>query len=118
DQLDQLISSKLAATELDDDFRAEPLKKFSLIEKYLPRIPPREADLIRLYCIDKMKQEQIARLFGITQAAVSYRLARGRKRLQFLATIPELDRDELELDLGPKFRDQDREILWRMYVTT
>jgi DNA-directed RNA polymerase specialized sigma subunit len=65
-----------------------------------------------------MKQEQIAKLFRITQAAVSYRLHRGIKRIQFLRTIPELEEETFELELGPKFCDQDREILWRMYETT
>ncbi|KKM24336.1 hypothetical protein LCGC14_1606100 [marine sediment metagenome] len=92
---------------------------FSAIEHYLDRIPPREADLITLYYRDHMKQEQIAKLFSITQAAVSYRLHRGIKRIQFLRTIdPALERDQFERELAPKFSDQDREILWRMYETT
>lgn len=91
---------------------------FNEIERFLPRIPPREADLIRLYYNDKMKQEQIAKIFQITQAAVSYRLHRGIKRIQFLCTIPELEKDVFEIELGPKFNEQDREILWRMYETT
>jgi len=91
---------------------------FKNIEQYLPRIPPREADLIRLYHKDGLKQEQIARLFGITQAAVSYRLHRGIKRIRFLRIIPELYRDVFDLELGPKFNQQDREILWLMYRTT
>ena len=91
---------------------------FSAIEKLLYRIPEREADLITLYHRDRMKQEQIAKIFGITQAAVSYRLHRGIRRIQFLRTIPELDKDMFELELGPKFSDQDLEILWRMYETT
>jgi DNA-directed RNA polymerase specialized sigma24 family protein len=91
---------------------------YGLLEKYLYRIPVREADLIRLYYKDKMKQEQIAKLFGITQAAVSYRLHRGIKRIQFLRTIPELSKSDFDYELGPKFSDQDREILWRMYETT
>jgi DNA-directed RNA polymerase specialized sigma24 family protein len=91
---------------------------FSAIAHYLRRIPKREADLITLYHKDRMKQEQIAKLFCITQAAVSYRLHRGIRRIQFLRTIPELDRDIFELELGPKFSTQDLEILWRMYETT
>ena len=92
---------------------------FSAIEDYLDRIPPREADLITLYYRDHMKQEQIAKLFSITQAAVSYRLHRGIKRIQFLRTIdPSLDHGQFERELAPKFSDQDREILWRMYETT
>lgn len=91
---------------------------FSLIEHYLPRIPIREADLIRLYFRDELKQEQIARVFKITQAAVSYRLHRGKKRIQFLRTIPELDQDTFDSELGPKFSEQDLQILWLMYETT
>jgi len=91
---------------------------YGLLERYLYRIPIREADLIRLYYKDKMKQEQIAKLFRITQAAVSYRLHRGIKRIQFLRTIPELEKKDFDIELAPKFSEQDREILWRMYETT
>jgi len=94
------------------------LLHYSLLERYLYRIPVREADLIRLYYKDKMKQEQIAKLFRITQAAVSYRLHRGIKRIQFLRTIPELEKKDFDIELGPKFSEQDVEILWRMYETT
>lgn len=92
--------------------------QFEMIERYLRRIPDREADLIELYYKDRLKQEQIAKLYGITQAAVSYRLHRGIRRIQFLRTIPELNSAEFELDLSPKFLPQDLEILWRMYETT
>lgn len=108
DRLSPLEQEDLVSTRFD----------FSIIEKYLDRIPVREADLITLYYRDRMKQEQIAKLFGITQAAVSYRLHRGIRRIQFLRTIPILDKDQFDLELGTKFTDQDREILWRMYETT
>ena len=94
------------------------LLDYGLLERFLGRIPIREADLIRLYYKDKMKQEQIAKLFRITQAAVSYRLHRGIRRIQFLRTIPELDKKDFDIELGHKFSDQDREILWKMYETT
>jgi DNA-directed RNA polymerase specialized sigma24 family protein len=116
--LDELIESQLAP-EPEEELKAESRSlDFAAVAPYLDRIPPREADLIRLYHKDKMKQEQIAKLFRITQAAVSYRLHRGIKRIQFLRTIPELENDVFELELGPKFCEQDREILWRMYETT
>jgi DNA-directed RNA polymerase specialized sigma24 family protein len=116
--LDELIEAQLAP-EPEEELKAESRSlDFAAVAPYLDRIPPREADLIRLYHHDKMKQEQIAKLFRITQAAVSYRLHRGIKRIQFLRTIPELDEELFELELGPKFCDQDREILWRMYETT
>lgn len=113
-----LILDRLHPKEEEELVPEGQVLNFQAIERFLPRIPPREADLIRLYHHDKMKQEQIAKIFSITQAAVSYRLHRGIKRIQFLCTIPELEKDTFELELGPKFNEQDREILWRMYETT
>lgn len=118
EDLDVLIEHNLAPDAEEELATEGQALDFDAISRYLDRIPPREADLIRLYHKDKMKQEQIAKLFNITQAAVSYRLHRGIKRIQFLRTIPELERDQFELELGPKFCEQDREILWRMYETT
>ncbi len=116
--LDELIEQELAP-EPEEELKAESRSlDFAAVAPYLDRIPPREADLIRLYHHDKMKQEQIAKLFRITQAAVSYRLHRGIKRIQFLRTIPELEEEVFQVELGPRFCDQDREILWRMYETT
>ncbi len=116
--LDELIGLRLQP-KVEEELAGEgQVLNFAEIERYLPRIPVRESDLIRLYYHDKMKQEQIAKIFSITQAAVSYRLHRGIKRIQFLCTIPELEKDVFEIELGPKFNDQDREILWRMYETT
>jgi len=116
-EIDELIEQGLSPSEEDIGPNGEKLN-FGAIEQFLPRIPRRESDLIILYHRDKMKQEQIAKIFGITQAAVSYRLHRGIRRIQFLRTIPELERDAFELELGPKFSVQDLEILWRMYETT
>lgn len=116
--IEEMIDKNLAPDDESDLLSEGQGLNFSSVEKYLHRIPPREADLIEKYYCYKMKQEQIARIFRITQAAVSYRLHRGIRRIQFLRTIPELERDEFELDLGPKFITQDLEILWLMYETT
>ena len=104
--------------EEDDDPADTSTFDLGTIDRYLDRIPAREADFIRLYHRDKLKQEQIAKLFGITQAAVSYRLQRGIKRIQFLRTIPELRSEDFEREVAPMFEWQDKEILWRMYGTT
>lgn len=120
EDIDELIENSFAPQE-EQDLTSTIIGgnlDYSSIERYLSRIPPRESDLIRLYYRDRMKQEQIAKLFRITQAAVSYRLHRGIRRIQFLRTIPELEYDRFEIELGSKFSDQDREILWRMYETT
>lgn len=115
--INELIESQLSVESeeaIDGDKRLE----FDSIAHYLKRIPEREADLIELYHKDKMKQEQIGKLFNITQAAVSYRLHRGIRRIQFLRTIPELEHDVFYRELSPSFEKQDMEIMWRMYLTT
>jgi DNA-directed RNA polymerase specialized sigma24 family protein len=75
----------------------------SRIEPLLDRIPTREADLIYLYFIEKKRQADIATIFGVTQAAISYRLDRGIQRLKFLLNIPQVTEEELRADLPEAF---------------
>jgi DNA-directed RNA polymerase specialized sigma24 family protein len=67
----------------------------SRIAPLLDRIPEREADLIYLYFIQRKRQADIASIFGVTQAAISYRLDRGIQRIKFLLSIPQVTDDEL-----------------------
>ncbi len=91
----------------------------SLLEPLLERIPVRESDLIRLYFIEKKRQADIAAIFDITQAAVSYRLGRGLKRIKFLLSIPHLTEEEIREDLPQIFKDPiDVDILVGMWLTT
>lgn len=75
----------------------------SRIAPLLDRIPEREADLIFLYFIEKKRQADIATIFGVTQAAISYRLDRGIQRLKFLLNIPQVTEEELRADLPEIF---------------
>ena len=104
--------------ELSVGVQSDEILSFDDIEKYLDRIPKKEADIIKLYYKDRMKQEQIARLFNVTQAAISYRLDRGVKRIQFLRTIPELYIDQFEEEMGELFDDENIVLMWNMYKTT
>jgi hypothetical protein len=99
---------------LDDDgnpIDMEALNEFiSAIEDYetriiplLDRIPEREADLIYLYFVHQKKQADIAAIFGVTQAAISYRLDRGIKRIKFLLSIPQVTEEDLRRDLAEVF---------------
>lgn len=89
------------------------------IRPLLDRIPDREADLIDLYYIQKKKQADIAAIFGVTQAAISYRLDRGLQRIRFLLSIPTVDEDELRRDLPHvPFKEIDVNILVGMWETT
>lgn len=75
----------------------------SRIAPLLDRIPNKEADLIYLYFIQRKRQLDIATIFGITQAAVSYRLERGIQRIRFLLSIPQITEEELWADLPSIF---------------
>jgi DNA-directed RNA polymerase specialized sigma24 family protein len=84
----------------------------------LDRIPEREADLIYLYYIQKKRQADIAEIFGVTQAAISYRLDRGLKRIKFLLRIPSVTEEDLRRDLPEIFKPIDVDILIGMWQTT
>lgn len=88
------------------------------IEHLLNRIPQREADLICLYYIKKKRQADIAEIFQVTQAAISYRLDRGLQRIKFLLSIPQATEDDLREDLGEIFEKIDVDILVGMWQTT
>lgn len=88
------------------------------IEPLLDRIPKREADLIFLYFIQKKRQADIAEIFGVTQAAVSYRLDRGLQRIKFLLAIPTITEEEMREDLPEIFKSIDVDILVGMWQTT
>ena len=91
----------------------------SQIVPLLERIPEREADLIHLYFIQRKRQADIAIIFGVTQAAISYRLDRGIQRIKFLLSIPQVTEEELRRDLPEAFPQQiDVDILVGMWSTT
>jgi len=71
----------------------------SQIKDLLLRIPPREVDLIYMYFILGKGQKQMARILGVTQGAISLRLRKAIKRLQFLINLPKVDVDEMRKDL-------------------
>lgn len=73
------------------------------LQPLLERIPEREADIIELYFLMDKRQADIATIFGMTQAAVSYRLARGIKRIKFLLDIPDVSREQMVSDLSEVF---------------
>ena len=119
--------------ELEDDFDEEgdlstkEMQEFlgegndyeSKIAPLLERIPEREADLIYLYFIQRKRQADIAIIFGVTQAAISYRLDRGIQRIKFLLSIPQVTEEDLRRDLPGVFpQDIDVDILCGMWETT
>ncbi len=86
------------------------------VERFLHRVPPIEADFMRLR-LDGLTQLQIATIFGVTQAAVSARLQKLAKRLQWLSTMPELVPADFKRDLGLVLTDREIEIMRSLYDT-
>jgi predicted XRE-type DNA-binding protein len=95
------------------------LPRIDKIRSVLDRLPDRETDLIRLYFFMNKKQTDIAEIFGITQAAVSYRIKRALDRIKFLVDMPDLGKDqvyEILLEIMPT--KMDAQIFAEMYDTT
>jgi hypothetical protein len=115
-QLDEL---SVDAYEEFDEKGGLPEGYEARVEALLDRIPEREADLIYLYYILKKRQADIAAIFEVTQAAISYRLDRGLQRIKFLLSIPEVTEEELRRDLPEILPQQiDVDILIGMWVST
>lgn len=105
----------------DIEYKSEEDVKLSLAEivSMLDRLPSREADIIRLHFIMQKKQVELAKIFRITQAAISYRINRAIQRIKFLLDIPKVDPEEMEIDLAQIFKeDFDVQVLCKMYVHT
>jgi len=78
-----------------------------------------EADVLELYYRRGKRQLDIARIFGVTQAAVSYRLTRSLERLRFLLHLPRVTEEDIREDLQDIFPQEiDLDILAGMWRTT
>jgi predicted transcriptional regulator len=101
---------------VDDSWVLPRLEK---IKSVLDRLPAREADLIRLYFFLDKKQMDIAEIFGITQAAVSYRIKRALSRIRFLVEMPDLDKEAIhDLMSEMMHTELDAHIFTEMYFIT
>lgn len=115
-------------TEIDARFsnehaiKYEELSNYSIsydeISPFLDRLPPREIDLIELYFKEKKNQKDIAKMFGVTQGAISSRLNRAKIRLSFLRSLPKITGAEIDRDLSCFFDQTELEIIKHMMLTT
>ncbi len=105
-----------------DAIKYEELKEFFItydeIRPFLYRLPPREIDLIELYYNERKNQKDIAKIFGVTQGAISSRLTRAKKRLRFLRNLPKITEEEIDDQLSPLFESLELEIIKFMMKTT
>jgi DNA-directed RNA polymerase specialized sigma24 family protein len=93
------------------------LFRFEDFEPFIQKLPQREIDLIEMYYKDRKKQKEIAEFFGVTQGAVSHRLSRAEKRLDFLKKMPKLSEDIRKI-LNKHFTTFEIDLLNYMVETT
>jgi predicted transcriptional regulator len=99
------------------DFKLSNIS-FEEIEPFLNKLPPREIDLLTLYRKYGKNQKDIARMFSVTQGAVSSRLKRALDRLRFLRDLPKITDEEIDVVLGNIFDTTELEIIKCMKETT
>lgn len=100
-----------------DEFASSSIS-YDEIRPFLDRLPPREIDLIELYYNEGKNQKDIAKIFGVTQGAVSSRLSRAKKRLHFLRKLPKITEQEIINRLSEFFDELELEIIINMIRTT
>lgn len=100
-----------------NDFLDESIS-FEEIKPFLNRLPAREYDLVELYYVEGKNQKDIAKMFGVTQGAISSRLSRAKKRLIFLRDLPKITNEEIDLRLSEYFDEIELEIIKFMMETT
>ena len=93
------------------------LFKFEDFSPFIEKLPRREIDLIEMYYREDKKQKEIAEFFGVTQGAISHRLSRAIKRLEFLKKMPKLN-EELKYILKNFFEPFEIDLLNFMIETT
>lgn len=97
----------------------EAQRKVQRVREVLEDLPPREADFVDLYFFRQLKQTDIARIFGVSQPTVCYRLQRATARIQFLLGLPDIEVPQLEQDLVGFLSDPlDVQIMVLMWKTT
>ena len=97
----------------------DDLHQIEEIRAVMDQIPPREADFIELYYFRKLRQMDIASIFGVSQPTVCYRLSRAANRVKFLLKRPQIKRDQLVNDITRFLSDTlDIQIMVLMWETT
>lgn len=104
----------------DEEARRVRERAIALINNFLTRLPVEEHDFLILYYMEDVPQRSIGNLFGITQRAISYRIARAVGRLKFLVDIAEVDIDEMRGDLLTVFpKEQETiDIVCKVFAVT
>jgi len=118
--------------EEEEESGCMPGRDIHRVLEFLNKLPIRERDLIaqyylgvkvqvrnKEYDLGTKRQADMAYMFEVTQAAVSYRLVRGITRLRYLANVPDTSEEELRQTLPEIFPNPiDVNILVGMWSST
>jgi predicted transcriptional regulator len=85
---------------------------------FFERLPKAEQNLYELHIVKKFNQKEIASLLGVTQGAISSRLSKIVKRLEFMQKLSKFDLSEFENKLRTLFDPFEIELLRGMLETT
>lgn len=88
---------------------------YPLIVRYYPYLSPLDQDMLRLYYVYGMSQNNIAHLMGWVQAAVSRRLKGVFDKIKFLIKRPTNDPLEVREDFKELFPDHLNEFAYFFY---
>ena len=105
-----------AESPVPEDPPSEPRMEWEEVGRYLHRLPPLEADMIRLR-LEGLSQRQIATVFGVVQQTVSYRLRRAARRIRWLSTVPALTEEGFRRDLSSLLTAREVEVLRTLWLT-
>lgn len=112
---DGLAYADSVFSEMGEDDSAQMDRVKSVVEQ----LPPREADFVDLYYFKRLKQTEIASIFGVSQPTVCYRLSRAADRIRFLLNTPAMDDSIMTNDLSGFLSDPlDVQIMILMWKTT
>jgi DNA-directed RNA polymerase specialized sigma24 family protein len=82
-------------------------KKYQEIKSLLPQ---REVDMLEMSFLYGKDQTSIGHIFNVTQGDVSYRIRRISHRIMYLMSLPEINMEEMRVDLS-KILDEEKVII-------
>ena len=102
-----------------EELTEEGTEQLDRVREVLDQLPPREADFVDLYYFKRLKQTDIAVIFGVSQPTVCYRLQRAAARIHFLLLLPQFEPAAVRAHLEPILVDPiDVQIMLLMQQTT
>lgn len=100
------ISSRVVPLKNRNTLKNLVRDSYKFIIRYLSLLPLIDRDLAKYYYIDGLAQEQIKKMFNLSQSAVSRRLKYVLNRINFLLRAPSLNPIQVREDLEFLFDEE------------